>query len=462
MSMQTKHVYHGLRQSLVLLFVCALGTVLATAQNYTVTNLSLGGSYSAITVNPPFNALNQTAGYSYTAGDTAYHAFFYDGALLRDLGTLSGSYSYPIAVNASGQVVGFASTAGDSGDHAFSWTQAGGMVDLGTLGGSYSYATAVNASGQVVGYAYTVGDSGYHAFSWTQAGGRVDLNARIPTAPAGLVLYYASAVSGSGLIVADSSAGLVLLGGSSKAPVLGAISANDPVAVGSAVAVSAKFTDADTADTHTAIWTWGDGSPTQSGLVAETSSAGTATGSHAFAAAGVYTISLKITDQAGLTAQVSRDIVVYDPSAGFVTGGGWIFSPPGAYKANETLVGKATFGFVSKYLKGAKVPTGNTEFQFQTAKLNFHSETYDWLVVAGARAQYKGVGTVNGSGNYGFLLTAIDGQISGGGGVDKFRIKIWDKNNEDKIVYDNQVSGDTSDAGTPNTVLGGGSIVIHK
>ena len=59
--------------------------------------------------------------------------------------------------------------------------------------------------------------------------------------------------------------------------------------------------------------------------------------------------------------------------------------------------------------------------------MNFHSTSYEWLVVAGARAQYKGEGTINGSGNYGFMLTAIDGQINGGGGVDKFRIKIWDK-----------------------------------
>ena len=27
-----------------------------------------------------------------------------------------------------------------------------------------------------------------------------------------------------------------------------------------------------------------------------------------------------------------RYVVVYDPSAGFVTGGGWIVSPPGAYQ----------------------------------------------------------------------------------------------------------------------------------
>jgi len=106
------------------------------------------------------------------------------------------------------------------------------------------------------------------------------------------------------------------------------------------------------------------------------------------------------------------------------------------------------------------VPTGETEFQFKVANLNFHSSSYEWLVIAGARAQYKGTGTINGSGNYGFLLTAIDGQVNGGGGVDKFRMKIWDKNNGGVIVYDNQMG--VSDNADPSTALGAGSIVIHK
>jgi hypothetical protein len=91
--------------------------------------------------------------------------------------------------------------------------------------------------------------------------------------------------------------------------------------------------------------------------------------------------------------------------------------------------------------------------------LNFNSSTYEWLVVSGARAQYKGVGTINGAGNYGFMLTAIDGQITGGGGMDKFRIKIWDRDNGDSIVYDNQMG--ESETGDAATELGGGSIVIH-
>ncbi len=68
--------------------------------------------------------------------------------------------------------------------------------------------------------------------------------------------------------------------------------------------------------------------------------------------------------------------------------GGWITSPAGAYVLDTTLAGKATFGFVSKYQKGATVP-GNTEFQFKVADLNFKSTSYDWLVVAGHRLNTK-------------------------------------------------------------------------
>jgi hypothetical protein len=115
---------------------------------------------------------------------------------------------------------------------------------------------------------------------------------------------------------------------------------------------------------------------------------------------------------------------------------------------------------VSKYQRGQTTPSGETEFQFKAGNLNFHSEAYEWLVVAGARAQFKGVGVINGTGNYGFLLTAIDGQLNGGGGVDRFRIKIWDRNNADAIVYDNQIGA--PDNANPSTTLNGGSIVIHS
>ena len=174
----------------------------------------------------------------------------------------------------------------------------------------------------------------------------------------------------------------------------------------------------------------------------------------------MYTLNLAVTDDDGGQGTAAfQYIVIYDPNAGFVTGGGWINSPAGAYTANPSLTGKATIGFVSKYQKGKTVPGGNTEFQFKVANLNFSSTSYDWLVIAGAKAQYKGIGTINGTGNYRFMLTAIDGQVNGGGGVDKFRIKIWNLATG-QIVYDNQLGA--ADEALPTTDIQGGSIVIHK
>ncbi len=158
------------------------------------------------------------------------------------------------------------------------------------------------------------------------------------------------------------------------------------------------------ADSLTYAWDFGDGAN------------GTGVSpSHSYAAADIYNVCLTVNDGHANSAPACTLAVVYDPTGGFVTGGGWIWSPLGAYSADATLEGKATFGFVSKYQKGANIPTGTTEFQFKVAGLTFKS-TYDWLVVAGVRAQFKGTGKINEAGEYGFLLTAIDGQFTAAGG----------------------------------------------
>ena len=177
-----------------------------------------------------------------------------------------------------------------------------------------------------------------------------------------------------------------------------------------------------------------------------------------FPESGLYDICVRGTDAAGNTGASSCTVlVVYDPDSN-VRGHGWINSPTGAYNADPSLTGKAHFNFDSEYEPGANQPTGETRFWFKVADLDFESTSYDWQVVAGARVQYKGNGTINEVGDFKFLLTAIDGDRPGGGGTDKFRIKITDLN--DVVIYDNkQGSPDTSDDATE---LGGGSIHVNK
>lgn len=226
-----------------------------------------------------------------------------------------------------------------------------------------------------------------------------------------------------------------------------------------ALTVSGAFSDADDDDRHNATWDWGDGSVLEAGVVNQASN--TVASAHTYANAGVYRVTLTVVDNFGASdADVYEFIVSYNPDSGFVTGGGWIDSPAGAYAANPTLTGKANFGFNAKYQKGANIPAGNTQFQFKAGDLNFKSSSYEWLVVAGAHVKFKGEGVINGGGNFGFMVTATDSGINGGGNADAFRIKLWDKANGDAVVYDNQMgAGDDANDGT---VLGGGSIVIHS
>jgi hypothetical protein len=222
------------------------------------------------------------------------------------------------------------------------------------------------------------------------------------------------------------------------------------------VNLAASFTDPDAGQTHTCSINWDDGSATTPPV---NESARTCSQSHTFTSAGVYTIIVTICDNAGGCGTAETWNVVYDPSAGFVTGGGWINVTPGSYPADPTLNGRANFGFNAKYKNGGGPPTGQTEFNFQVANFNFHSETYDWLVVSGFKAQFRGTGSVNGVSGYDFRLTAYDGQVNGGGGLDKFRMKVT---RNGQTIFDNRMGQpDDPDVANPQ-VIAGGSIVIHR
>jgi hypothetical protein len=227
------------------------------------------------------------------------------------------------------------------------------------------------------------------------------------------------------------------------------------------IAFSASISDPASNDTLTCTFDWDNADPD----TVVVPIAGICSTSKTFLTAGVYTVNVTGTDDDGGATTVSVQVVVVDPDAGYVSGGGTISSPAGAYTADPTLTGQASFGFVSKYPKGAIAttpPVGQTEFRFQAGNLNFHSGSYNWMVVAGAKAMYRGVGTINGSGSYQFLIVAYDGQAPGGGGVDKFRIKIWDANNGNAVIYDNRMGApEDIDMADPQAITNG-SIVIHK
>lgn len=238
-------------------------------------------------------------------------------------------------------------------------------------------------------------------------------------------------------------------------PVITSITADpdEPVVLvdnAATVNITANFSDADN-NLQTIAYDFGDGSAIEKIELNETDIMSQV--SHTYFNPGVFEVNVTLTDDCGSVSLPYKNVIVFDPSGGFVIGAGWINSPAGAYVPGPALTGMATFGFEANYKKGAKNLTGKTIFQFHAARMNFKSTSYKWLVIAGSKAMFMGTGTINGSGKYGFMLTATDRN------PDKLRIRIWDSASG-LIVYDNKMNA--SDTSDPVTAISGGSIVIHK
>lgn len=225
----------------------------------------------------------------------------------------------------------------------------------------------------------------------------------------------------------------------------------DPVQLGHEIYVEAFF---QRDIPYSASWQWGDDSTSEGEIFAENVS-----GSHVYDSAGVYVLTLTLTDSCEtVTTCKYKYVVIYDPIGGFVTGNGIIYSPAGASVQYPDSAGYASFGFVSKYDKKKGVPKGTTEFQFNAGGLHFISTEYDWLVVSGTKAKLKGRGNINGIPDYQFMISVIDGDLKQKGDPDIFRIKIWNEATQE-VVYDNEM-GIAIDE-DPTTQILSGSIVIH-
>lgn len=159
---------------------------------------------------------------------------------------------------------------------------------------------------------------------------------------------------------------------------------------------------------------------------------------------GVYSIILEATDTAGnIQTSGLLYLAVYDPSAGFVTGGGWLI-PDDTSSVGISSGGKANLGFEVKYQEGSTIPQGNLTVHYNQDSLKFKSTSMEWLAVTGLSADFQGQGMINNEGNYIFRVHIIDGE------QDQFEVRIWTVDGS----FDNPNYRATND-------LSKGSIVIH-
>ncbi|WP_303414604.1 T9SS type A sorting domain-containing protein [Pontibacter sp. BT731] len=228
--------------------------------------------------------------------------------------------------------------------------------------------------------------------------------------------------------------------------------------VGKAVSTTAMLEAEKLPANVVAQWVWGDGATS---AAYHTPGANQVTGQHTYTSTGVYLPQLKFTDACleSTGPENMQPLAIYDPNAGFVTGGGW-FTPSGI---PEQV--KVQFDFNIRYKEQGKENlqlTGATSFKLSNA-LRFESTNYDWLVVQEDKAVWQGSGQINGRGNFGFTISVVDAGEGKQQEGDMLRLRIWDKHEGNKLYYDSHAADNfayfLSDQGP---AIGGGNIVIHR
>ncbi|MFU8876020.1 PKD domain-containing protein [Micromonospora sp. SL4-19] len=225
--------------------------------------------------------------------------------------------------------------------------------------------------------------------------------------------------------------------------------------VGTPVQLSAPFTDAAN-DTHTCKVSWDDSTTTQS-----TPTDHVCNQTHTFTSAGMYTIEVAVTDDDGGTGTAEVMVIVYDPKGGFITEGGVISSPAGAFPANPEHIGKLHAQATVKYLPGENGPVpgnGRIAADLEGGEMRLLSTRLEWLVVTPTgKLAAKGVGTVGGQAGFGFLFYGKDNP-------DGLRLVVWRLGDNtipnDQIIYDNYPSSYDLDKSSL-TAMTSGSVQIH-
>jgi hypothetical protein len=240
-------------------------------------------------------AVSESGGAGTCAGSHAYTAAGGDTITFKvtDNAGAAGSASVAISVTAA-PVLTLTPPAGQSANEGSSVSFSLGTIANGkapysvtvTWGDGTSSSFSAAAAG-AVSAAHTYANDG----SYTATVKVTDANA-------------ASATAAFGVTVANVAPAVTV-----TSP-----SAGSSFSTGVTVTAKASFSDAGTTDTHSCAVTWGDGA-SSIGTVSESGGAGTCTATHAYTAAGSYTITFKVTDNAGASTSASVTVNAVVPPA---------------------------------------------------------------------------------------------------------------------------------------------------
>ena len=163
-------------------------------------------------------------------------------------------------------------------------------------------------------------------------------------------------------------------------------------------------------------------------------------------------------------------LVVFDPSLGFTTGGGWFHWPGSEDPSIEYPGDRTSWGYTMKYNKKRTriqgslllirhLPDGSKYRIKSNALFGLaigDEDGYGWASFAG-KCTYKDPSMVEPVGNHQFV-TYVEDHGEPGAGVDRFWLQVFDK--DDDLIAD--LSMDETAVSNAETIVGGNIVVPHK
>jgi VCBS repeat-containing protein len=185
---------------------------------------------------------------------------------------------------------------------------------------------------------------------------------------------------------------------------------------------------------------------------------------------GVNVYTVLATVGGGYYQDAAEDVlVVYDPSLGFATGGGWFYWPGSEDPDTGYLGDKTNFGFTMSYNRNGRNVRGNlllirhlpddTIYRIKSNTLNglalgkTNNPPMGWASISG-KTTYLAPGWDEPQGNYGFVLYVED-RNEPGNGIDRVWLEVRDK--DGIIVPDLSIPSPATQNAVP---IGGGNIAV--
>jgi uncharacterized membrane protein len=367
------------------------------------------------------------------AGMSDNEVFFWSarGGMVATGGQGHEGVGQVIGLDEHGEVGGNTEVPG--GMAAFLWSRSRGRVFLPGGATAGTFAWGMNNRRQLVGSIGASSDE--RAVRWDGLTAPVDLNTRLHHPPAGLVLSSGRTINDKGDIVAISNAGLVLLRPGTHgtdAPVLGPIAGlPDTANVGDDVQLTLGFVDNSRTQTHTVAVSWDDGCTSPLPLLQEAGGVGDVKFQHRFCASGFYVVTVRITDSAGRTTEMSRQVSVNDAATATLNGKGTLApTRAGAGPAARPLHFALWVPLAENPATASSGSKAGTPLVRLSGPFQFRGEQLGTPVRTGQQVRLEGTGRLNGRPGYRLLMEASRDRV-------RVRVAHNDANGAEVVDYDN-------------------------